>query len=339
MAVYDIIRTGHPDFNAFWHVRTSQSSFNSSSTLRIKLKQYIDEIAFQPIPQVFLPAEHSILLEEWIDETTQDGLVIQRMAIRPGVPSILMRATTIPILFCNDMWKIFIGEIDNLLDAKLRQKEWDNSSNITRLNDKIDELQGELTISKANELQATERAQTTLKESKQKLERLETQNTLALQEAEDKAKILAIPSKKPTIALNKLKEERDSLLIQRDKAALDLIETEAKLQKALARIKQKDKTIKSILAQQKRGNENQPPNLAPRSRTQNMDIANPNLVSTGPAPGPSSIEPPPNTDYIAREVAFRFRQHELDERERALNARDMTHRDLEGWSNSRHSPY
>jgi hypothetical protein len=159
VAVYDIIRTGHPDFNAFWHVRTSQSSFNSSSTLRIKLKQYIDEIAFQPIPQVFLPAEHSILLEEWIDETTQDGLVIQRMAIRPGVPSILMRPTTIPILFCNDMWKIFIGEIDNLLDAKLRQKEWDNSSNITRLNDKIDELQGELTISKANELQATERAQ------------------------------------------------------------------------------------------------------------------------------------------------------------------------------------
>jgi hypothetical protein len=345
MAVYDVIRTGPPDYSAFWQVRTSQARFKNSSTLMVRLKQHVEPIAYQPIPQVLLPADHPVILDEWTDEVTLDGTEIQRMSVRPGILSIELRPCSIPMVFCEEMWKVFIGVIDNILDAKLRQGTWDHQTDISKLNLQLDGLRSELSTSKAAELQATQKAVTTLVESNSRLDALKTQNDLALKMAEDKfaAYVKATPKKVNPNAdsLAKIRSERDSLLVERDQGRLKLTETESKLQTTLARLKQKDKTIKSILNERRQADQGKLPSGNTRGQNQRELDSYQGSARPEAQPGPSALDPSLTTDFIAREVTIRLRQRELDERERALNSRETSHRELDNWtsSGSRHSPY
>jgi hypothetical protein len=321
-------------------VRSSQANINSPSTLKIKLKLQIDQVAYQPIPQILLPADHALLLDEWTEDTTQDGTAIQRMSVRPGVLLVSLRPCTIPMIFSNEIWGTFIGEIDNILEAKIRQKMWDHQSDISRLNTHVTTLQGDLALSKNTELQATQHIHTSSVEAGIQMGALRTDSIQSLQKAKDEyAKALMLATTRGDKKLNKARADRDSFLAERDEARSKATGMESKLLTVLAQLKHKGKTIKSLLKEKRLAAQAEAMN-APTS-VQQENIPPHTLTDVETQPGPSHVNSIISPDHIAREVSLRLRQRELDERERLLsvNFRETTFHPSDSWADSRHSPY
>lgn len=296
--ILDAIRTG-PDYSKFWLVR-DPDEIGTSFDLLLKFSTDINKKRFKPIPAIVLPAENKVILKEWIDFTTQDGVPIKALQCRPGVTGSSFK---LPYLTSTTTWNDFLLGIESTVSQQKREMLRDHQSEIRKL-----ALSSEQTIAEASTLNAQELTNTKdlLSQTLAKTTEIKKELCASLDTTISVRNDLLLANKK----IAELTSDISTLNVK-------IIECSSREMKLKEQIANKEAYIR--LLQSERQNKRKPPNQNQARQRQHITPSVPpaSLLTSLPAVATTS-----RSDRSTGDTANQLRAAELDRRARELDDRE-----------------